>query len=218
MGARKRNLLLKQQQQREHEEQQKIKKERKKQQCSFPTMQPFSNPNKNNMDNADNNNNNESKSTTPSTSQKKLSPQSQQRQQMRANSNANNIDGTIPHDNNTNQETTLSNNNNNTPLFERIQTEEIAELKSYNKILSIKNHQISTFEALLEDLESRLETETRQKLNLQTKLDLKKATFKKEKGRLEDDVHVWKNRVSVEKIKNKKLLEEVHKKDKEIHK
>merc|ERR1712151_906366 len=174
---------------------QRLEKERKKQQCSFPITQPFS-PNTNMPD---------KKSATESTSREKKQSRSQQ-QQMRANT----IDNAILH-NDTIQE-------NNTPLFERLQTEEIAELKSYNKILSIKNHQISTFETLLEDLESRLEIETSQKLKLQHLLEYKNDKFKKEVKELKNDVDAWKNRVHVEKIKNKKLLGEVNKKDKEIHK
>ena len=92
------------------------------------------------------------------------------------------------------------------------------ELKSHNRMITLKNHQIFTFETLLEDLESRLEQETLQKLKLQETLESCNVKHKKEKVRLENDVDMWKNRVQVEKMKNKKLLEEVNKKDKEIHK
>lgn len=188
LKRRQEQSIQKKKLQQRQRQEQKIQK--KKQQCTFPLVQPFQ---KHNMM--------ESKNEVKQPSHAKS---------QHSNSIDNTLDNQMLHEQ---HETTTT-----TPLFERLQTEEIQELKSYNRMITLKNHQISTFETLLEDLESRLEQETLQKLKLQDTLDTCNVKHKKEKMRLENDVDMWKNRVQVEKMKNKKLLEEVNKKDKEIHK
>jgi len=221
IAAAKKKVALNQ---RQEQKKQEIKK--KQQQCQFPITHQF---------NIQGYNNNNNRNTTATTMVKNNNDTGEplQKKQPQAQRNNNNITNNYRVNANTNnttqqlrtnsidkiqQDQQISDSTTTTPLFERLQTEEIAELKSYNRILSLKNHQISTFESLLEDLETRLEQETSNRLNLEHLLESSNNTHLKERLSLEKDVDMWKTRVQVEKMKNKKLLEEVNKKDKEIHK
>lgn len=123
-----------------------------------------------------------------------------------------------PRKSNMKKRETSPNNTNTTPLFERIHTEEVEELKVYQRVIDTKNMQISELEIVHDDLETRLECETRSRMELEKKLDSQTNYWMGERKELEKEVELWKSKVMMEKNKNMKLLEEINKKDKEIHK
>lgn len=104
-----------------------------------------------------------------------------------------------------------------TPLFERLVTEEVQELKSYARIIEAQNRRIQELQRIHDDLESRLEQQTKARMNLEAKLDDEKQKWIENQGTLEKECNVWKSHAQSERMKNEKLLEQVNRKDKEIH-
>lgn len=103
------------------------------------------------------------------------------------------------------------------PLFERLATEEAAELKTYSRIIESQNRRLSDLEVSHEDLEQRLERETQKRISLQQDLDRQNLVWQNKYETLEKDRDVWKNMVNAERARNERLLDQVMRKDREIH-
>jgi hypothetical protein len=117
-----------------------------------------------------------------------------------------------------------NNNSNNasrmiqpTPLFERLVTEEVQELKAYARIIENQNRRLSELERVHGDLESRLELESRGRAQLETTLEEREREWSLKFLELEADRDHWKEVVSVEQKKNARLIDQVVRKDQDIH-
>lgn len=106
----------------------------------------------------------------------------------------------------------------NAPLFERIVTEEVQEMKAYARVIETQGRRLSELERIHDDLETRLELQTKQNMELEKRLDEQKQSWSSKCEGLEKDLDSWKNLVQVERTRNDRLREQLIKKDKEIHK
>lgn len=106
----------------------------------------------------------------------------------------------------------------NTPLFERLVTEEVQELKAYARIIESQNRRLAELEKVHGDLESRLEYESRAKQQLESTLEERERQWQEKFATLEKDRDHWKEVVQIEQNKNSRLIEQVVRKDQDIQK
>lgn len=104
-----------------------------------------------------------------------------------------------------------------TPLFERLVTEEVQELKAYARIIENQNRKLVELERIHGDLENRLELESRGRTQLEATLERRETEWTMRYHNLEKDRDQWKNTVSQEQTKNVKLIDQVVRKDQDIH-
>jgi len=104
------------------------------------------------------------------------------------------------------------------PLFERIATEEVQEMKAYARVIETQGRRLSELERIHDDLEARLEIQTKQNIKLEKSLEEQNQTWSSRCLDLEKDLDTWKNHVQVERTRNDRLRDQLNKKDKEIHK
>mmetsp|Transcript_45226 Transcript_45226/g.50695 ORF Transcript_45226/g.50695 Transcript_45226/m.50695 type:complete len:294 (+) Transcript_45226:411-1292(+) len=104
-----------------------------------------------------------------------------------------------------------------TPLFERLVTEEVQELKAYAEIIENQNRKLVELERIHVDLESRLELESRGRTQLEATLERRERDWAMRYHKLEKDRDQWKNLVSQEQTKNARLIDQVVRKDQDIH-
>jgi hypothetical protein len=102
-------------------------------------------------------------------------------------------------------------------LFERLVTEEAAELKTYSRIIESQNRRLADLEVSHDDLERRLEMETQKRILVQQDLDRQNLEWQQKYETLEKDRDLWKHLVNAERAKNERLLDQVMRKDREIH-
>lgn len=104
-----------------------------------------------------------------------------------------------------------------TPLFERLVTEEVQELKAYARIIENQNRRLAELERVHGDLESRLELESRGRAQLETTLEERERQWALRFKELEADRDRLKEVVKVEQTKNARLRDQVVRKDQDIH-
>ncbi len=104
-----------------------------------------------------------------------------------------------------------------TPLFQRLVTEEVQELKAYARIIENQNRRLVELERIHGDLESRLELEARGRAQLETTLERRERSWTLKYHELEKDRDQWKSVVSQEEAKNARLFDQVVRKDQDIH-
>jgi hypothetical protein len=104
-----------------------------------------------------------------------------------------------------------------TPMFERLVTEEVQELKTYVRIVENQNRRISELEEVQNDLENRLEIEVIRRQHLEATLETREREWAEKLEHVESDRDHWKALVGVEKAKNSKLIDQVVRKDQDIH-
>ena len=104
-----------------------------------------------------------------------------------------------------------------TPLFERLVTEEVQELKAYARIIENQNRRLAELERVHGDLETRLELESRRRVQLETTLEEREREWALKFQQLEEDRDHWKDVVSSEQNKNARLIDQVVRKDQDIH-
>ena len=104
-----------------------------------------------------------------------------------------------------------------TPLFERLVTEEVQELKAYARIIENQNRRLVELERIHGDLESRLELESRGRTQLEATLERRERDWAMKYHKLEKDRDQWKSVVSQEQVKNARLIDQVVRKDQDIH-
>jgi vacuolar-type H+-ATPase subunit I/STV1 len=104
-----------------------------------------------------------------------------------------------------------------TPLFERLVTEEVQELKAYVRIVESQNRRLIELERAHGDLESRLEIESKSRQQLEATLEAREREWAEKLDHVESDRDQWKRLVEVEKVKNSKLIDQVVRKDQDIH-
>ena len=104
-----------------------------------------------------------------------------------------------------------------TPLFERLVTEEVQELRAYVRIVENQNRRLIELERVHGDLEVRLEIESKSRQQLEATLEAREREWAERLEHVERDRDNWKALVEAEKIKNSKLLDQVYRKDQDIH-
>jgi hypothetical protein len=104
-----------------------------------------------------------------------------------------------------------------TPYFERLVTEEVQELKAYVRIVENQNRRLAELESVHGDLEGRLEIESKGRQQLEATLEAREREWADKLEHVESDRDHWKRLVEAEKVKNSKLMDEVLRKDRDIH-
>jgi hypothetical protein len=104
-----------------------------------------------------------------------------------------------------------------TPLFERLVTEEVQELKAYARIIENQNRRLVELERVHGDLEARLELEARRRAQLETTLEARERDWAARYHDLKRDRDHWKEEVTKEQSKNARLIDQVVRKDQDIH-
>jgi hypothetical protein len=104
-----------------------------------------------------------------------------------------------------------------TPLFERLVTEEVQEIKSYVRIIENQSRRLSELERFHGDLEARLEVESRGRQQLEATLEAREREWAHKYSELEGDRDHWKAVVKAEQTKNSRLIDQVVRKDQDIH-
>mmetsp|Transcript_33859 Transcript_33859/g.52809 ORF Transcript_33859/g.52809 Transcript_33859/m.52809 type:complete len:220 (+) Transcript_33859:3-662(+) len=102
-------------------------------------------------------------------------------------------------------------------LFQRLVTEEVQELKAYGRIIENLNRRLGELERVHGDLESRLEQEARGRVQLETTLEQQEREWAMRFKELEADRDHWKGVVKAEQTKNARLIDQVIRKDQDIH-
>ena len=103
-----------------------------------------------------------------------------------------------------------------TPLYERLVTEEVKELKEYVRVIEQQSRRISDLEKIHLDLEKRLEAETTQRQKLEHTLQHRERHWKSMVDKTEEERSKMENNVKEEKIKVERLLDMVNRLQNEI--
>lgn len=104
-----------------------------------------------------------------------------------------------------------------TPLYERLVTEEVLEIKAYARIIENQNRRLAELERVHGDLEGRLELESRGRVQLEKTLEEREREWAIKYNQLEEDRDHWKEVVKAEQNKNARLIDQVVRKDQDIH-
>lgn len=104
-----------------------------------------------------------------------------------------------------------------TPLFERLVTEEVQELKAYARIIESQQRRLAELELVHGDLEGRLEIEARARQQLEATLEAREREWTNRFKDLKTDRDHWKEVVNIEQTKNSRLIDQVVRKDQDIH-
>jgi hypothetical protein len=104
-----------------------------------------------------------------------------------------------------------------TPMFERLVTEEVQELKAYARIIENQNRRLAELERVHGDLEARLEQEARGRAQLEATLEGRERDWFLRYHELELDRNHWREEVTKEQSKNARLIDQVVRKDQDIH-
>jgi hypothetical protein len=104
-----------------------------------------------------------------------------------------------------------------TPLFERLVTEEVQELKAYARIIETQQRRLAELELVHGDLERRLEVETKVRQQLEATLESREREWMTKFSDLQSDRDQWKEVVTVEQTKNARLRDQLNRKEKDIH-
>lgn len=104
-----------------------------------------------------------------------------------------------------------------TPLFERLVTEEVQELKAYARIIENQSRRLAELEKIHGDLEVRLEVESRGKAQMEATLEQREREWAMKFQGLETDRDHWKSEFEKEQQKNAKLLDQIVRKEQDIH-
>lgn len=104
-----------------------------------------------------------------------------------------------------------------TPLFERLVTEEVQELKSCLRMIDNQQRRLDELERVHGDLESRLELECRGRSQLETTLEEREREWVAKFQQLESERDHWKHLKEQEESKTKRLMLQLNRKDQDIH-
>jgi hypothetical protein len=104
-----------------------------------------------------------------------------------------------------------------TPLFERLVTEELQEIKSYARIIENQSRRLAELEQYHGDLGARLEIESKGRQQLEATLEAREREWARKYSELEVDRDQWETVVRAEQTKNSRLIDEVVRRDQDIH-
>ena len=116
-----------------------------------------------------------------------------------------------------NDSSVSSSNIHPTPLFQRLVSEEVQELKAYARIIENQNRRLSELERVHGDLEVRLEGESSRRMELERTLEERERSWAEQIAELEKERDQWREFVNVERSKNTRLMDQVVRKDQDIH-
>lgn len=105
-----------------------------------------------------------------------------------------------------------------TPLFQRLVTEEVQELKAYTRIIEEQNRRVTELERRTADLEKRLQKKDKENADLERTLEYRETGWRNKFDILESDRDHQKELVEQEKRMNTKLNYQVVQMEQEIHK
>jgi hypothetical protein len=103
-----------------------------------------------------------------------------------------------------------------TPMFQRLVSDGVQELKAYARIIENQNRKLAELEAGHRDLELRLELQASRGLELEATLEDRERTWMGQIRELEKDRDQWKELVSAERAKNAALMDHLVRKDQDI--
>lgn len=103
-----------------------------------------------------------------------------------------------------------------TPMFQRLVSDGVQELKAYARIIENQNRKLAELEAGHRDLELRLEAQASRGLELEATLEDRERIWMGQIRELEKDRDQWKELVSAERTKNAALMDHLVRKDQDI--
>lgn len=103
-----------------------------------------------------------------------------------------------------------------TPMFQRLVSDGVQELKAYARIIENQNRKLAELEAGHRDLELRLEAQASRGLELEATLEDRERIWMGQIHELEKDRDQWKELVSAERTKNAALMDHLVRKDQDI--
>lgn len=103
------------------------------------------------------------------------------------------------------------------PLFERLVSEEAQQQKTYTRLVETLNRKIAALELAQKDSEDRLKAESQSKFQLEKKLEERENHWSLKFKKLGEERDRLKKAVEAEQATNTKLLDQVKRKDKDIH-
>lgn len=103
------------------------------------------------------------------------------------------------------------------PLFERLVSEEAQQQKTYSRLVENLNRKIATLELAQKDSEDRLKAESQSKFQLEKKLEERENHYALKFQKLGEERDHLKSSVEAEQATNRKLRDQVKRKDKDIH-
>eukprot|EP00978_Attheya_sp_CCMP212_P002185 scaffold4473_cov55-Attheya_sp.AAC.3 len=103
-----------------------------------------------------------------------------------------------------------------TPLFDRLLSEEVQEMKLYAKIIKDQNQRLAELEDIHHNLEARLEMQTRERMELEEKLSENERKWEMRCAELEKERDDALKNVEMEKSANKGLIEHVKRTNQEM--
>lgn len=104
-----------------------------------------------------------------------------------------------------------------TPLFQRLVTEEVQELKHYTRIIEEQNRRLNEVENITVDLDRKLQKQTKARMDLERTLELRERQWADKFEKLEADRDHWKVVVQKEERMNTRLNDQVARLEQEIH-
>lgn len=109
------------------------------------------------------------------------------------------------------------NNTTDAPLFQRNSRDDYTELQKCHNIMNKLQERVNSLESININLESRLEKEAKQNMNLERECILIENSWKLKCESLEKEIEKWKLDSATEKIKNEKLREHLSRTERELY-
>jgi hypothetical protein len=104
-----------------------------------------------------------------------------------------------------------------TPMFQRLVSDGVQELKAYARIIETQNRRLSELEVVHRDLEGRLEVQSNRRLELEKTLEDREHLWTEQIAEIKKERDYWEELVNVERKKNAKLHDQILRKDQDIH-
>lgn len=119
---------------------------------------------------------------------------------------------------NNNQQNSKNNKNieSTTPIFDKLVTDEVRELQVYARMVENQNLEIERMRQYQNDLEKRLQDKSRDHELLETSFEERERNFKATLEDLHGEIKRLRNVVQGEENKNKLLLDQIRKKERDI--
>jgi hypothetical protein len=104
------------------------------------------------------------------------------------------------------------------PLFQRLVTEEVQELKHYVRMIADQDCRLNEVVNITVDLDRKLQKQTKARTDLERTLELRERQWADKFEKLEADRDHWKDVVQQEKRINSRFTDQVARMEQEIHK
>jgi len=99
------------------------------------------------------------------------------------------------------------------PLFERLVSDDVQELKSYSRIIQSQNARLSELERVNDDLERRLESQAKYKMEMEAEFSRMERLWGTRYNEISEERDAWKGAVEAERRRCKGLREQISRKD-----